>query len=94
MSTTDGDVRLGDPVVGQVVYMEPVFWIIEVFNNVEDKLYYRNLCIRLWDASRIRRNLLGIFRKSPKLYLSQTGRLFLPPLSLCPSSRFVWIRKE
>jgi hypothetical protein len=35
VATTDGGMRLEDPVVGQVLCMEPVFWIIGVFSNVE-----------------------------------------------------------
>lgn len=61
-----------------------VVWVVAIFRNVEDKLCYGNLCICSWASYRMERNLLCVFRKSVKLYLSQQAGYPLPPLSLCP----------
>lgn len=61
----------GDAVAGWVFYVEPVVSVVAVFKNVEDKLWYGNMCICSWAAYRMERNLLCVFRKSVKLYLSQ-----------------------
>lgn len=50
---------------------QPVVWVVAVFENVEDKLHYRKLCECMWAAYRVGRNLLCVFRKYVKLYLSQ-----------------------
>lgn len=50
---------------------QPVVWVVAVFENIEDELCYRKLCECMWAAYRVGRNLLCVFRKYMKLYLSQ-----------------------